>query len=557
MSRAGRGLRGVVLVTTLAGFALPILAGLGLTAAAAFGHLPAIGAKAVSTQAFSQLFAQPGLADSLRLTLLTGLASTLLSLIGACALLAHAPRVTRLLPPLLATPHAALALGLAFLLSPSGWIARLLAPLAGWDTPQPLATVNDPLGLALTFGLVAKELPFLLLMLTAAQSRLPVRKYLTLGAALGHSAASVWLKVILPQLYPLIRLPVFIVLAYAMSVVDMALILGPGQPPPLAVALTRWFTDPDPAMILPASAGALLLVALIAAAIAAWLLAEGVIAHLGLLWLRRGQRNRHLSLAPAALPAAALIGAGLFALLLLALWAFAFRWSFPDLLPQSLTLRGWMRGQWAAPALTTLALALATTTLSLLLAIAWLEGEDRGHLPRARWATALLLAPLLLPQIGFLFGLNTLFLRLNLAPLPAVIWAQMLFVFPYVLLTLSDPWRALDPRQIRAAAALGAGPLRRLLRIKLPLLAAPLLSAAALGIAVSTAQFLPTLFMGAGRVPTLTTEAVALASGADRRAAAISGLLLAALPLLAYALALSLPPLIFRHRRDMKAHPDA
>ena len=27
------------------------------------------------------------------------------------------------------------------------------------------------------------------------------------------------------------------------------------------------------------------------------------------------------------------------------------------------------------------------------------------------------------PYIGFLFGLNTLFLRLNLAPLPAVIWA--------------------------------------------------------------------------------------------------------------------------------------
>ena len=212
-----------------------------------------------------------------------------------------------------------------------------------------------------------------------------------------------------------------------------------------------------------------------------------------------------------------------------------------------------MWGSWARPLVTTLVLALATTTLALVLAVAWLEGEDRGQMPRARWAEGLLLSPLLLPQIGFLFGLNGLFLQLGLQRLPAVFWAQMLFVFPYVLLALSDPWRSIDQRQIRAAAALGAGPGRRLFRVKLPLLAAPLLAAAALGIAVSTAQFLPTLFMGAGRVPTLATEAVALASGADRRAAAVSGLLLAGLPALAYALALGLPALMFRNRRAMRA----
>ena len=129
----------------------------------------------------------------------------------------------------------------------------------------------------------------------------------------------------------------------------------------------------------------------------------------------------------------------------------------------------------------------------------------------------------------------------------------MLFVFPYVLLALSDPWRAIDQRQIRAAAALGAGPMRRLFRVKLPLLATPLCAAAALGIAVSAAQFLPVLFMGAGRVPTLATEAVALAAGADRRAAAVSGLLLAGLPALAYGLALLAPALLFRHRSGMRA----
>ena len=62
-----------------------------------------------------------------------------------------------------------------------------------------------------------------------------------------------------------------------------------------------------------------------------------------------------------------------------------------------------------------------------------------------------------------------------------------------------------------------------------------------MGFSVSVAQYLPTLFIGAGRFPTLTTEALALALGGDRRLAAVAALLLAALPLLALAAALAVP----------------
>ena len=45
----------------------------------------------------------------------------------------------------------------------------------------------------------------------------------------------------------------------------------------------------------------------------------------------------------------------------------------------------------------------------------------------------------------------------------------------------------------------------------------PLLVAAAVGFAVSVAQYLPTLFVGGGRFATLTTEALGLRAGGDRR----------------------------------------
>ena len=64
---------------------------------------------------------------------------------------------------MLATPHAAFAIGLAFLLAPSGWLLRGLSPwLTGFDFPPPWPTTQDPWGLGLIAALVLKEIPFLL-----------------------------------------------------------------------------------------------------------------------------------------------------------------------------------------------------------------------------------------------------------------------------------------------------------------------------------------------------------------------------------------------------------
>jgi len=152
--------------------------------------------------------------------------------------------------------------------------------------------------------------------------------------------------------------------------------------------------------------------------------------------------------------------------------------------------------------------------------------------------------PLLVPQIAFLFGTQVLFTAMRLdGTLLAVVWSHLLFVLPYVFLSLADPWRALDPRYARTALALGASPRRVFLRIKLPLLLPAVLLAAAVGVAVSVDQFLPTIFAGAGRVVTLTTEAVTLASGGDRRVTGVFAVLQSALPLLGYGLAVLVPRL--------------
>lgn len=562
MSGDGRLLRGGVLAVVLLGVLAPVGFGLWETAKAAFGVLPAIGAERVSLAPWRELFAMPGLGTSLRLTLVTGVGATVLSLLvaaGAAAALHGRPGLAgRVLTPLLAAPHAAVAIGLAFVIAPSGWIARVLSPwLTGWEVPPGVATVNDPWGGALLLGLMVKEVPFLLLVILSALNQIPVRAHLAAGRALGYGRGVVWAKVILPQVYPLIRLPVFAVLAFGLSVVDMAVILGPSNPPTLAVAVTRWAFAPDVAMLLPAAAAALMLAGIAGAGIALWIGVERLCARAGRWWVRRGGRGMGaepgLRMATGAL--AVLCALGGLALLALAVWSVAWRWSFPDALPEAWSGATWARhgADAAGTAGTTLLIAALSTLAALVLAIAWLEGEDRARRGRAGWAEVLVYLPLLVPQVAFLYGLNVAFLRAGLSgTVAAVVWAHVLFVFPYVMIALSDPWRRLDRRYPSTAAALGAGPARRLWGVKLPMLLQPILTAAAIGFAVSVAQYLPTLFIGAGRVATLTTEAVALSSGADRRIAGLYGIVQAALPWAVYGVAMIMPLWVWRNRRGLR-----
>ena len=113
----------------------------------------------------------------------------------------------------------------------------------------------------------------------------------------------------------------------------------------------------------------------------------------------------------------------------------------------------------------------------------------------------------------------------------ALVWSHLLFVFPYVFLSLADPWRSFDLRYRTSALALTGSPLRAFLHVEMPLMLKPALFALAIGFAVSVGQYLPTIFAGGGRFTTLTVEAVTLSSGNDPRVTGIYALMQAALPL--------------------------
>ena len=87
------------------------------------------------------------------------------------------------------------------------------------------------------------------------------------------------------------------------------------------------------------------------------------------------------------------------------------------------------------------------------------------------------------------------------------------------------------------AASFGYSYWQRWWRIRFTLLRPALLSAFAIAFSVSIAQYITTLMIGAGRVVTITTEAVAIASGNEKNITAVYMLVQAALPFIAFLVA--------------------
>jgi putative thiamine transport system permease protein len=491
---------------------------------------------------FRALLEHPQFPGAFRLTLQTGLASTALSLLLALAIVAGSGRhLATGSGAFLAVPHLAFAMGLALLIMPAGLLARLIATLVtGWSAPPAWVTTQDPQGLALTAALVLKETPFLVWAFASLLNREDLRQQFhgqrAVARSLGHGHRAVFLQVIAPQLLARAVWPMVAVLAYGLTVVDVALVIGPTQPPTLAQLVWTDLSDADPLANARGVAGVLTLCGVILIL----LLVVGLCVRTGASRIG-GFYSRPADGGKARICLSGQIW-GLWRLVYLVVavsllfQSFAGHWPFPRLLPERFTAQHWaVLLSDRAPLLASLVLALATASTALASAVSWLEGQPPTRDRMMLWFSALSLC---LPALMLGLGQYRLFLRLGInGTAPALFLAHLLPVMAYVFILLHGPYRGFDRRWQASAAGLGRSRMSFLWQVKWPMLKAPLLAAFAVGFAVSMAQYVPAQLAAAGRFSTLPMEAVTLSSGGSRGLAAAYGLAMATLPLLVFAAA--------------------
>ena len=527
--------------------ALPVLL-IILLGAPLLHALGAAFAAASDAAAWRALADDPQTLRALMLSVWSGVASTVLAVAVSAWLLRYSfgtplwLRLVRLLAPMLAVPHAAFAIGLALLVAPSGWLLRAVSPWAsGLTAPPPWPTTQDPWALGLIAVLVAKEVPFLLWAAASHLQRADVaqrlRRELQVAHSMGYGDGAAWWRVAWPPLHRRLRWPMLAVLAYSMTVVDVALVIGPGSPPTLGMLAWNWLQDANAATNVQGAA-------------AAWLLALALAGSTGVLWAGtqapmwrsrwsngcRGAATSRFGAHGGAL-ALGLLGASYLAVMLaLAVGSVSGVWPFPDLLPRTFTWDAWASVRSSAGTIgTTSSLGLASSATALAWSVAWLECAPTAW---DAWLRRFVYLPLVLPSVLWVLGIHATTLALGIDATWSGLWlAHTLACVPYVLIALSPAYTGFDPRYGQVAASLGHGRMYFLLAVKWPLLRAALAAALAVGFAVSVAQYLPTLFIGAGRFNTVTTEAVTLASGAQRSLTSAYAWLQCLLPVIGFMLA--------------------
>ncbi len=534
--------------------------------------LIAIAAHSISAgstfDAWNAMLQAPHLRSAIAMSLWTGLASTLLAWWLSAWLISQAfgkpwwANLVRKLGWLLAVPHAAFAVGLVFLIAPSGWILRAFSPwLTGFEQPPQIATSQDAYGLGLIAMLLFKEVPFLLwAAATQLQRDDTGARWLSEHQAaqtLGYSRNVAFWCVVWPQLSSRLLWPLLAVLAYGLTVVDAALIAGPSSPATLSVRAWQWLQDSEEATNAQGAAAGWLLTLIVGAcaALLMWTIrlhphmlngdrgkdrtptvrAELVEAHESPS-TSSGRTGTWIQWSAGRATWATLLFVYAAVLLALGVGSVSGVWPFPALLPSNLSWEAWQSVAGSSTSIgITLALAGLSTIIGLLWAVAWLE------IAPPRWDAALrklLYLPLLLPGVLWVVGLHRLALNLNLTgSFAGVLLAHVLAVLPYSLIALSPAYQGFDPRYGQISAALGKSRWQFLLRVKWPLLRQSLLATLAVGFAVSVAQYLPTLYVGEGRYVTVTTEAVNLASGGQRSLVAAYAWLQWLLPAAMFALA--------------------
>lgn len=235
---------------------------------------------------------------------------------------------------------------------------------------------------------------------------------------------------------------------------------------------------------------------------------------------------------------AVLVTGALLPLVPLVVWAFAGQWRYPALRPQQLSLRGIRllidpRSQIPQAMITST--SIAATVAVLAAAIGFPAGRAIGlYRFRGRRAVQfLLLAPVLVPGLASAIGLQVFFIRCGLADsATGVVLVQLMPTVPYAATVLAAAFANLDTDYERQARALGAGPVRVLLFVTLPLMRPALLLAALFAFLISWNEYVLTLLVGGGQVTTLPLLLFAAISSSDTTAAAALALLVVGPPLL-------------------------
>jgi len=140
------------------------------------------------------------------------------------------------------------------------------------------------------------------------------------------------------------------------------------------------------------------------------------------------------------------------------------------------------------------------TTLGTMAAI----GLSQSHVPYKSAIMAILISPMIVPLIISAAGMYFFYSRINLqGTFWGVVMAHAVLGTPFVVITVTATLVGFDRSLVRAAANLGAGPVRTFFKIQMPLILPGVISGALFAFITSFDEVVVVLFVGSASQKTL------------------------------------------------------
>ncbi len=153
--------------------------------------------------------------------------------------------------------------------------------------------------------------------------------------------------------------------------------------------------------------------------------------------------------------------------------------------------------QWLGAMVNSLIIGISATVLATVLGTLAALGLANPAMPKRSLAMGLLISPMVTPVIISATGMFFFYSNLGLAQTHlGLILAHTALGAPFVVITVTATLAGFDPNLKRAAATLGAGPLRIFARVQLPQIALGVISGALFAFAISFDEVVTVLFMG-------------------------------------------------------------
>lgn len=197
-----------------------------------------------------------------------------------------------------------------------------------------------------------------------------------------------------------------------------------------------------------------------------------------------------------------------FPIALLFLWSFTSKWMYPAIFPQTFSLQTFFQmldePNFFPAVINTLVISLGTTLTSLLIALPAARYLAFQHHWSQRVIEISIYVPLILPAIAIITSSQVLFLQLHLTgSFVGVILIHTYFCLPYAMQILLASYRQLGEGYQLTAESLGAKPGMIFWQITWPLIRPGIITASSFVLIISSSQYLPTFFIGGGKIITL------------------------------------------------------